>query len=39
VTLITVTGLTPAKNYTCKVSATNSRGTGPLSRPTNRVTA
>jgi hypothetical protein len=39
VTLITVTGLTPGKNYTCKVSATNSRGTGPLSRPTNRVQA
>ena len=39
VTLITVTGLTPEKNYTCKVSATNSRGTGPLSCPTNRVTA
>ena len=39
VTLITVTGLTPGKNYTCKVSATNRRGTGPQSRPTNRVTA
>jgi hypothetical protein len=39
VTLITVTGLTPGKNYTCKVTATNSRGTGPLSRPTNRVQA
>jgi hypothetical protein len=39
VTLITVTGLTPGKRYTCKVSATNSRGTGPWSRPTNQVTA
>ena len=39
VTLITVTGLTPGKNYTCKVSATNSRGSGPWSRPTRRVTA
>jgi hypothetical protein len=39
VTLITVTGLTPGKSYTCKVSATNSRGTGPWSRPTNRVIA
>jgi Fibronectin type III domain len=39
VTLITVTGLTPGKNYVCQVTATNSRGTGPASRPTNRVKA
>jgi len=36
---ITVTGLTKSKTYRCAVSASNSRGTGPTSRPsaTTRV--
>ncbi len=36
---ITVTGATPAKLYRCTVKATNSRGTGPASKPSNAVTA
>jgi hypothetical protein len=34
---ITVTGLTPTKSYTCTVNATNSRGTGPRSKPSTPV--
>ena len=36
---ITVTGLTPGKSYVCRVSATNSRGTGPLSNPSTALNA
>jgi hypothetical protein len=36
---ITVTGATAGKTYTCRVKATNSRGTGPLSKPSNAVIA
>jgi hypothetical protein len=36
---ITVTGLTAGKSYTCRVSATNSRGTGPLSNPSAAINA
>jgi nitrous oxidase accessory protein NosD len=36
---ITVTALTPGKSYTCRVSATNSRGTGPLSNPSAAINA
>jgi hypothetical protein len=36
---ITVTTLTPNKLYTCKVNATNSRGTGPNSDPSASVSA
>jgi hypothetical protein len=36
---ITVTGLSAAKTYTCRVSATNSRGTGPLSKPSAAINA
>jgi hypothetical protein len=36
---ITVTGLSITKTYRCQVSATNSRGTGPLSRPSAPITA
>jgi hypothetical protein len=34
---IKVTGLSGGKTYTCTVTATNSRGTGPLSPPSNAV--
>jgi hypothetical protein len=34
---IAVVGLSGGKTYTCKVTATNSRGTGPLSQPSNAV--
>jgi hypothetical protein len=34
---IKVTGLSGGKTYACTVSATNSRGTGPLSPPSNTV--
>jgi hypothetical protein len=34
---ITVVGLSGGKTYTCTVTATNSRGTGPLSPPSNAV--
>jgi hypothetical protein len=37
-TPVTVTGLTGGKTYQCTVTATNSRGTGPLSQPSNAVT-
>jgi len=36
---ITVTGLTPGKSYRCRVNATNSRGTGPMSDPSAAVNA
>jgi hypothetical protein len=36
---ITVTGATAGKSYVCRVSATNSRGTGPLSNPSAPVNA
>jgi titin len=36
---ITVTGLTAGKSYVCRVSATNSRGTGPLSNPSAAINA
>jgi hypothetical protein len=36
---ITVTTLSPGKTYVCRVSATNSRGTGPLSDPSAPVIA
>ncbi|HTK17639.1 MAG TPA: fibronectin type III domain-containing protein [Acidimicrobiia bacterium] len=36
---ITVTGLTAGKSYVCRVSATNSRGTGPLSDPSAAINA
>jgi hypothetical protein len=36
---ITVTTLTPNKSYTCRVNATNSRGTGPSSPPSAAVNA
>lgn len=36
---ITVTGASAGKLYTCRVKATNSRGTGPASNPSNAVTA
>jgi parallel beta-helix repeat protein len=36
---ITVTTLTPGKSYVCRVSATNSRGTGPLSNPSAPINA
>ena len=36
---ITVRDLTPGKTYACTVSATNSRGRGPVSRPSAAVTA
>ncbi len=36
---IKVTSLTVGKTYTCTVSATNSRGRGPASRPSAPVTA
>ncbi len=35
---VTVTGATAAKHYTCAVTATNSRGRGPASRPSPVVT-
>jgi streptogramin lyase len=38
-TSLTVTGLTAGKSYVCAVSATNSRGTGPSSFPSDPVTA
>jgi len=34
---ITNSGLTAGKTYTCVVKATNSRGTGPVSKPTPAV--
>jgi hypothetical protein len=36
---IKVTGLTKTKRYTCTVTATNSRGTGPPSTPSTAVNA
>jgi hypothetical protein len=36
---ITVVGLSATKTYTCAVSATNSRGTGPASTKSAAVTA
>jgi hypothetical protein len=36
---ITVTTLSPGKSYQCRVSATNSRGTGPLSNPSTAINA
>ncbi len=36
---ITVTGLTAGKTYNCRVSATNSRGTGPPSAPSAAINA
>ena len=36
---ITVTTLTAGKTYTCRVNATNSRGTGPNSNPSAPVNA
>ena len=36
---LTVTGLTATRSYTCTVTATNSRGTGPRSTPSTAVTA
>ena len=36
---VTTSGLTAGKTYTCVVKATNSRGTGPVSRPTPAVKA
>ena len=36
---ITVTTLTAGKSYVCRLSATNSRGTGPLSNPSAPVNA
>jgi hypothetical protein len=36
---ITVTGLSVTKTYTCRVKATNSRGTGPLSDPSAPIIA
>ena len=36
---LTVRGLTPGKTYTCTVSATNKRGTGPASHASAAVKA
>ncbi len=36
---ITVSGLTVGKSYVCRVNATNSRGTGPLSNPSAAIIA
>jgi hypothetical protein len=36
---ITVTGLSAGKTYRCRVTATNSRGTGPRSVPSNPINA
>ena len=36
---ITVAGLTAGKHYTCTVKATNSRGSGPASKPSSTVSA
>jgi hypothetical protein len=36
---ITVSGLSAGKTYRCRVTATNSRGTGPRSVPSNPITA
>jgi hypothetical protein len=36
---ITISGLTPGKSYSCRVKATNSRGTGPTSSPSAATTA
>ena len=38
-TTVTVTGLTAGKTYTCRVAATNARGTGPASLPSAQVVA
>jgi Fibronectin type III domain len=38
-TTLVVSGLTPGKPYVCRVTARNSRGTGPVSAPSARTTA
>ena len=38
-TTLTVIGLTAGKTYTCRATATNSRGTGPRSAPSAAITA
>jgi hypothetical protein len=38
-TMLTVIGLTAGKTYTCRATATNSRGTGPRSAPSAAITA